>query len=219
MTDKQHTYKHSTDDKPGTHSINDTLVAIKAELRATMNGVASKAYRQSGTAYRLVYGVELPRLRTIAADFEPDRRLAMALWNDNIRETRMLAVMLFPEADFDCDIADLWAENLRRDEAELAGLLVMDRIATAPFAADKAFQWMADERETLQLCGFLTITRLLMQEAQLSPAAEAEFLDQAVASLVTDYLPLRKAVTNALLRYGESSPTAQHKADNILTCI
>ena len=218
MTDKQNTYNHTTADKPAAHAINAVLVAIKAELRAAMNGIAAKAFRQSGTAYRLVYGVELPRLRAIASEFEPDRRLALALWSDNIRETRMLAVMLFPSADFDSDIADLWAEDLRRDEAELAGLLVMDHIATAPYAADKAFRWMADERETLQLCGFMTITRLLMQGAQLSPAAEAEFLDQAAASLSTDYLPLRKAATNALLRYGENNPTAQHEIDNILTC-
>jgi len=41
-----------------------------------MNGIAAKSIRESGMGYRLVYGVELPRLREIAAAYTPDRRLA-----------------------------------------------------------------------------------------------------------------------------------------------
>ena len=41
----------------------------------------------------------------------------------------------------------------------------------------------------------------MMQGAVLSPDAAAEFQDQAEATIGTDYLPLRKAVQNALLRF------------------
>ncbi len=218
MTDTHTHTTPPTDCKQAASSTDDDIVAIKADLRAAMNGVAAKSFRQSGTAYRLVYGVELPRLRSIAAAYEPSRKLAIALWNDNIRETRMLAVMLFPQADFDSDMADLWAESIRRDEADLAGLLVMERVAPATYAPDKAFRWMADQSETLQLCGFLTMTRLLMNGAQLSPAAEAELLDQAASALPSDYLPLKKAVANALMRLADSSPATQHTIEIIISC-
>ncbi|MBQ9284726.1 MAG: DNA alkylation repair protein [Bacteroidaceae bacterium] len=218
MTEDYNQQEGPTANTPSGYPVDEAIQAIKTDLRAAMNGVAAKSFRQSGTAYRLVYGVELPRLRSIAAEYKADRRLALALWNDNIRETRMLAVMLFPIEEFDADMADLWAEALRRDEAELAGLLVMDLLAAAPYASEKAFRWMADEREVLQLCGFLLMTRLFMQGAELSQTAEAEFLDQATATLPTDYLPLRKAVTNALLRYGLTSPSAQNTTDKILLC-
>ena len=190
---------------------------IKAELRSVMNGVASRAIRESGLGYKLSYGVELPRLREIAARFAPDRRLALELWQENVRECKMLAVMLYPLEDFDADMADLWVGSLQPEQADLAGLLCMDLLARASYAAELAFRWMADEREMYQLCGFQIVTRLLMQGAQLSPAAEAEFLDQAAATFPTSYLPLRKAVQNALLRYGDSSEEARRQCDTILT--
>ena len=190
---------------------------IKAELRSVMNGVASRAIRESGLGYKLSYGVELPRLREIAARFAPDRRLALELWQENVRECKMLAVMLYPLEDFDADMADLWVGSLQPEQADLAGLLCMDLLSRASYAAELAFRWMADEREMYQLCGFQIVTRLLMQGAQLSPTAEAEFLDQAAATLPTSYLPLRKAVQNALLRYGDSSEEARRQCDTILT--
>ena len=200
-----------------TDTTSDTIISIKADLRAAMNGIAAKNLRQSGSAYRLVYGVELPRLREIATAYTPERHLALALWNENIRETRMLAVLLFPHDEFDSNMADLWVGELRRDEADLAGLLVMEQIATSAYATDKAFEWMAEEREIFQLCGFLTATRLIMNGAQLSPRAEAELIDQAEASLGTSYLPLRKAIANTLLRLAQNAPHLEKKIDKLLS--
>ena len=178
---------------------------IKADLRAAMNGVASKAIHESGMGYRLVYGVELPRLREIASAFTSDRHLAQTLWQEDVRECKMLAIMLYPLEEFDSDIAGLWMESLRPQQAELAQLMSMDLLCRLSEASDLAFCWIADEREMFQLCGFLTLTRLLMRGAVFSPASEAEFLDQAASVLSTTYLPLRKAVQNALLRYEEIS--------------
>lgn len=202
----------------------ETMRVIKAELRSAMNGIASAAIRQSGMGYKLVFGVELPRLRQIASEFMPSspdensraRRLAVALWDENIRECKMLAILIFPPTEFDGDMADVWISSLQPQQAELAQLLSMEILCRLPQAADLSFLWMADERPLYQLCGFLTLTRLLMQGAQLSPDAEAEFLDQASATLPTSCLPLRKAVVNALMRFGESSEEAERKVDSIL---
>ena len=176
------------------------LELIKADLRAAMNGVAAKSIRESGMGYRLVYGVELPRLREIAQGYTPNRRLAQDLWNEDVRECKMLAIMLYPPMDFDGDMAALWIESLYPQQAELAQLMSMDLLCHLSDASVLSFQWMADEREVFQLCGFLTLTRLMMQGAVLSPASEAEFLDQAATAKASSYLPLRKAAQNAVLR-------------------
>lgn len=182
---------------------------IKADLRAAMNGVASKAIRESGMGYKLAFGVELPRLREIAAEYTPDRHLALELWHENIRECKMLAILLYPREAFDSDIADLWISSLQPEQAEIAQLMALDRLADMNDAPERAFQWMADERPLFQLCGFLVVGRLLMRGAQLAPDAEAEFLDQAAATLATSFLPLRKAVQNALIHYSDTSPEAE----------
>ncbi len=205
-------------------STSDAILSLKAELRAAMNGIASKTIRESGMGYRLVFGVELPRLRQIAHDFivesEPThaerRHLAIALWQEDIRECRMLAIMLYPIEDFDREMAALWVERITPEQAELAQLMAMDLLCHEPYAPDLAFCWIADEREMFQLCGFLTLTRLLMNGAELSPQAEAEFLDQAAAALKAPYQHLRKAVQNALLRFGEQSDKAAQIIHHIL---
>lgn len=43
------------------------IIDIKKDLRASMNGILSARMREAGMPYKLVFGVELPRLQTIAA--------------------------------------------------------------------------------------------------------------------------------------------------------
>ena len=179
-------------------TVNCQLSTIKADLRSAMNGVTAARIRESGMDYHLVFGVEYPRLQSIAAAYTPDRQLAQALWQEDVRESRILATMLMPIEDFFPELADLWAESIKPTQAELAGFLVANLLCRAPYASEKAFVWMATDDPVLQLLGFLLITRLLRQGAQLSPDAEAEFLDQAEATLPSPFLPLRKAVQNAL---------------------
>lgn len=185
------------------------LASIHADLRSAMNGIAARSIRESGMAYRLVYGIELPRLREIASAYAPDRHLAQELWQEDVRECKMLAIMLYPIGDFDRDMATLWVEAIQPSQVELAQLLAMDRLTHLPDAADLAFQWIAEERPMFQLCGFLVITRLLMQGGRLSPDAEAEFIDQAEAAQHATWTPLRRAVQNALVRLDREEPPYQ----------
>jgi hypothetical protein len=195
--------------------MNDIL-SIKSDLRSCMNGVASRAIKDSGMGYKLVYGVELPRLREIASAYTPDAHLAMQLWQENIRECKMLAILLFPAEEFDRDLAEIWLEELQPEQAEIAQLLATELLPRTSCAAELSFLWMADERMMYQLCGFLCLTRLIMQGAELSPDAEAEFLDQAESTLPSTFLPLRKAVQNALLHFAETSKEAQVKVEELL---
>ena len=44
-------------------TLSDRLRHIKLSLRGVMNGVTSASMRQKGLNYKLIFGVELPRLR------------------------------------------------------------------------------------------------------------------------------------------------------------
>ena len=54
--------------------IQATIREIKKELRLAMNGIASSYMRENGLQYKLNFGVELPRLRTIAQEFPASQR-------------------------------------------------------------------------------------------------------------------------------------------------
>lgn len=168
-----------------------------------MNGMVSQSMREKGMEYKLNFGIEYPRIKEIAAGYEPDHELAQALWKENIRECKILAGLLQPADTFYPEIADIWIEGM--DYPELAEYTVMDLFQRLPYASEVVFRWMADEREMFQLCGFLLMARLLMKGEKLNERAEAEFLDQACTAVEGDCGPVQKAASVALRKYAHQS--------------
>lgn len=168
-----------------------------------MNGMVSQSMREKGMEYKLNFGIEYPRIKEIAAGYEPDHELAQALWKENIRECKILAGLLQPADTFYPEIADIWIEGM--DYPELAEYTVMNLFQRLPYASEVVFRWMADEREMFQLCGFLLMARLLMKEEKLNERAEAEFLDQACTAVEGDCGPVQKAASVALRKYAHQS--------------
>lgn len=168
-----------------------------------MNGMVSQSMREKGMEYKLNFGIEYPRIKEIAAGYEPDHELAQALWKENIRECNILAGLLQPADTFYQEIADIWIEGM--DYPELAEYTVMNLFQRLPYASEVVFRWMADEREMFQLCGFLLMARLLMKGEKLNERAEAEFLDQACTAVEGDCGPVQKAASVALRKYAHQS--------------
>lgn len=153
--------------------VHETIKDIKGQFRLFMNGVASQSMREKGLDYKLNFGIELPRLKEIAARYEKNHEVAQALWKENIRECKILAGMLQPVETFYPEIADIWVEDMRYPE--IAELTCMSLFQYLPYASEKAFEWMADEREYFQLCGFMLMARLLMKGNQLLSVRKLNF--------------------------------------------
>ena len=128
----------------------ETVREIKGKLRLFMNGVISQSLREKGLKYRLIFGVELPRLKEIASEYEPNHELAQALWKEDIRECKILAAYLQPIESFYPEIADIWMEQIHN--SELADYVCMALFRRLPYASQKAFEWMAsNERMTIYM--------------------------------------------------------------------
>lgn len=185
------------------NNIHETIKDIKSKFRLFMNGMVSQSMREKGMEYKLNFGIEYPRIKEIAAGYEPDHELAQALWKENIRECKILAGLLQPADTFYQEIADIWIEGM--DYPELAEYTVMNLFQRLPYASEVVFRWMADEREMFQLCGFLLMARLLMKGEKLNERAEAEFLDQACTAVEGDCGPVQKAASVTLRKYAHQS--------------
>ena len=185
------------------NNIHETIKDIKSKFRLFMNGMVSQSMREKGMEYKLNFGIEYPRIKEIAAGYEPDHELAQALWKENIRECKILAGLLQPADTFYPEIADIWIEGM--DYPELAEYTVMNLFQRLPYASEVVFRWMADEREMFQLCGFLLMARLLMKGEKLNERAEDEFLDQACTAVEGDCGPVQKAASVALRKYAHQS--------------
>lgn len=209
------------------------IQAIKADLRAMMNGVAASAMRQAGLTqdYRLNFGVELPRLQQLANDLRArighyaaateglseeaqslapgssgvglppqsggagEGLLAQALWHEQVRECRILALLLYPPEQMAADLACEWAASIQQIElAQLAALHLFSRI---PEASQCAFQWIAAAEDITQILGYYTLTHLL-RRAPLSERSAQELADQANAALASNNPQLVRAARLAL---------------------
>lgn len=183
--------------------LKEILREIKTQLRLSMNGVASQSMREKGLNYKLNFGVELPRIKAIAAMFEKNHALAQALWKENVRESKILAGLLQPVDTFYPEIADIWVEDM--PNMEIAELTCMNLFQNLPYAPAKSLQWIASEQEFAQVCGFETAARLLAKKGDMTERASGELLDQALTAAVSGTPLVRKSALLVIRRYMQHS--------------
>ncbi len=194
--------------------LSEELRNIKRSLRGVMNGPVSQSMRQKGLNYKVIFGVELPRLREIAEELPHTHALAAALWKEDIRECRLLAAMLMPTEDFSEDLAELWVEQMRfSEEAECT---VFHLFARLPYASDLAFRWIAHSAPIFRLCGLLLLSRLFMQGARPTHRDADELLDHLQTELLGEDLIMRRAAQKVLLRYMEQGEEEAARGEEIL---
>ena len=184
-------------------SVQEQIKAIKAQFRLFMNGAVSQSMREKGLNYKLNFGIELPRLKEIAAGYEKNHDLAQALWKEDIRECMILAGMLQPIDSFYPEIADIWIENM--PSQEMAELTCMNLFQHLPYVPAKTFEWIASEEEYPQICGYLTVARLLSQKGDMTERASGQLLDQAVAATLSGSYAVRNAAMLAIRKFMQHS--------------
>ncbi len=192
--------------------VDATVVDIKKELRANMNGVASAAMRQTAD-YRVNFGVELPRIHSIASEFAADHALAQRLWNESVRECKILATILMPTDSFYPEVADIWVESIRT--VEIAQMFCINLMRRLPYSCDKAYEWMASSDDIKQICSYLVICQLLRSN-QFNDRAIDEFLDQALVALQSANAQVRSAAWKAIEQYAS---TGRESANVVCTAM
>lgn len=99
-------------------------------MRSRQNVYTSSLLRQHGYNYRVAFGCSLPDVKDIARQIgeelaNPDSPLygltsievAEALWADvNIRESLLVAPLLYPRGEMSVEIAQRWAQSIPTPE-------------------------------------------------------------------------------------------------------
>jgi 3-methyladenine DNA glycosylase AlkD len=181
--------------------IQQQVKEIKQSFRQMMDGAIAKSMRDKGVDYHLSWGATLPRLKEKAVEIGKNYNLAIALWKENVRECKILATMIMPPDEVLPEVIDIWMEQISSQEiAEQASFNLFQYL---PFAADKAYTWMASDKELYQLCGFHILSRLFMNKQEPNERGINEFVDQALVALQGESLPVRKAAMASVVRFSE----------------
>ena len=205
--------------------INAKVKDIKQSFRQMMDGAIAKSMRDKGVGYKLNWGATLPRLREMADDLVNNQcpmandryDLAIALWKENVRECKILATMIMPAEVVLPEVIDIWMEQT--DTQEIAEQAAFNLYQYLPYAPEKAYTWMASEKELYQLCGFHILSRLFMNKQEPNERGINEFIDQALAALLGSSLPVRKAAMSCIQRFAELGLVYERLAKSALKSI
>ena len=94
------------------------MIALLGRVRKQMNGAVSESMATDGENYGLNYGVSIATLREIAATEQPDTDFAKYLYQQQVRELRLIACHLAEPEKVDIHDFPFWARGIRN--AELA---------------------------------------------------------------------------------------------------
>jgi len=168
----------------------------------------------SGTAGLRSYGIGLTRLRKLAKGIGRNRELAHQLWQTDVYEARVIALLID-------DPAQITRDQAERQVEELAGGMLAHvfascdaTLAKTPFVVELADAWTRSDDPVRRDCGY----GLLYEASKLSgkkAPSEAFFLDhvERIADTIgTEEERVRMAMGSALMGIGKRSAALNQAA-------
>ncbi|MBP5134449.1 MAG: DNA alkylation repair protein, partial [Paludibacteraceae bacterium] len=130
----------------------EQLAQIRRDLHLNMNGVVSGTMAGAGLDYKVIYGTQWPELKKIASRYPQNAALAECLWKMDVRETKILATLLYPVEEFSEERADAWAQTL--PSAEMSVFLSMNLLSKTSYAKRKISGWAIVENKMTRLLAY-----------------------------------------------------------------
>lgn len=182
----------------------EILKSIRVDLRRSMNGDVSKNMRDKGLNYKINFGIDIMRLRTLAGRHEPNAELATLLWQQQPRELKIMASMLYPPTEFSIEEAEKWIREIPTHE--IREQLCMNLLQNLPFADNLVFNWVSSDDIELRISGFWLVSRLVISKSEcVSRLNLSNITDKAILELHSEDYFMRMATQNALKFIGRTS--------------
>lgn len=144
----------------------EIIKSIKNDFRLGMNGVISTSLRNKGMDYKIIFGLSLPQLRSIAEKYPQSQEVASKLWNENIRESKLLATMLYPYNQMSIEVAKTWIDDITY--TEVADIATMFLFSKLQYAEQLCLEYATSESENNIYFALRLFVRLLINKATIS---------------------------------------------------
>ncbi|KXB82114.1 hypothetical protein HMPREF3034_01789 [Prevotella sp. DNF00663] len=192
----------------------EKLKKIKQSFRLYMSGPTAHSMGQKGVSYKINWGVPLPELQKMAVEYGKDEALALALWQENIRECKILATLIMPVKSLTDELLEAWGEQV--NSQEMAELLAFNLLQYWERSPQLAYKWMVADNEMMQIMAYQLLARLFVNGHIPTDADAQEYLSSIVAALKCKHVGVRHAATNSLYRFMDLGEDYQERADIIL---
>lgn len=135
----------------------ENVLEIKTQIRHRMNGEVADNMRREGIIYKVNYGVSIPELQQIAKGFKGDHELAIELYNEEIRECKIIASMIDDPELVTGEQIDDWSNEF--DNPEIVEQVCGNLIWKSEFALSRSIEWSLTNDAFLQKAGLTIIAR------------------------------------------------------------
>lgn len=171
------------------------IAEIRRKIMLSMNGIVSEKMMQSGIVYKKNYGVDIPRVKEIAVSYTQNSDLAERLWLIKIRETMIMASLLYPTDKFTKQSANEWVSEFHH--VELVEQVSMNLFQKLPYANELCLDWINSSQIWTTITGFVLSARIY---DKLSLQDKYLIVNKAIELSSSEDLHLYKAIALSLAR-------------------
>jgi len=182
------------------------LAYIKKNIYLHKNGIVSESMEAKGIRYGLNYGVSIPDLKQMAVTLPHDAILAQRLWDENIREAKLLATLLYPTEMMNEVKATTWLNDIHN--IELAEQTARNLFSKSPEAASIAINWCQSTNSWQCSVGFMTAAYGM---TTLSSDIRSIIDQQAFISSKNDTYEIYWAIALYLKKQGTCNPASANE--------
>jgi 3-methyladenine DNA glycosylase AlkD len=163
-----------------------------------------------GISAETVYGVSMPRLRSLSKAIGTDHDRALALWRIPSRETRILAALTADRNRVTEELMEEWVRDF--DSWEICDQTLLNLFDRTPFARAKAVDWSFRDEEFVKRAGFVLMARLATVDKKAEDAVFLEFFPHIRRGAEDGRNYVKKAVNWALRQIGKRNLNLNRKA-------
>jgi len=163
-----------------------------------------------GIRTKTIYGVRVPDLRSLAKNIGKDHAMAIALWEENSRETRILASMVDDPKLVSVKQMEWWVGEF--DNWEVCDQCIMNLFEKMDNAWNKALEWAEREEEFQKRAGFVMMARLAVSDKKAVDDRFLQFFPLILKHSFDDRVYVKKAINWAVRQIGKRNSNLNAKA-------
>ena len=182
---------------------------ILTRLKSLGDPEAAEGMARYGITAEKIYGVSIPNLRKLAKEIGKKHELAIKLWEENARETRILASMIDDPNQVTEQQMEQWVQDF--DSWEVCDQCIMNLFGKTSYAWDKAVEWSSENSEFVKRAGFVMMARLAVSDKKAHDEQFISFFPIIKRESVDNRNFVKKAVNWALRQIGKRNQTLNKK--------
>lgn len=135
------------------YDMEEKVMDIIMQIKHRMNGAVVNSMQESGIIYKVNYGVTIPELQQIAQPYKGDHDLAIQLFEQDIRECKIIASMIDTPAKVTGEQIDNWSNDFTN--IEIVEQVCSNLFWKSDFAIPRSIEWCLEDDNLLQKAGLL----------------------------------------------------------------